>query len=101
MSSRIRGRRYRNADPDERYGFSHGEPDVPEPVVIALSPVALDGDGGVVELPSATVLADTATGASVTVHDTTVSIDPGSREPGADPVVGAPSVTAGPPQGEG
>ena len=93
MSSRIRGRRYRNIDPDERYGFtSSGESTGPsdiesEPAIIAVGPVILDG-----------VSHDAA---AVTMDGTTVTVEPGDLILSSETVFLEPRTVTGPSQTEG
>jgi hypothetical protein len=91
MSSRIRGRRYRNIDPDERYGFTPGPPSIialgpDDPVEPLVEVVSLDGT----PLEGTTVTMD---GTSVTL------IGGGPIE--SPTVVLEPRTVTGPSQAEG
>lgn len=104
MSSRIRGRRYRNEDPDERYGFASHAGSVattsegPANAVFAVDPASHEAAAIRVEpaipiepVEAATVLMD---GTAVTVEPTAVILESRSV------VLGPPGVT-GPSQAEG
>ncbi len=67
MSSRIRGRRYRNIDPDERYGFTTGpttELGAGDPMDVTDEAVLLAQVDDVVMFDAATVMMD---GTAVTI----------------------------------
>ena len=88
MSSRIRGRRYRNVDPDERYGFTTGpmEADPIEASIIGPIVEVVSLDGPPLE------------GTTVTAGVTSVTMGPGAASP---TVVLEPRSVTGPPQVEG
>lgn len=98
MSSRIRGRRYRNEDPDERYGFASHAGSVattsegPANAVFAVDPASHEAAAISIEpVEAATVLMD---GTAVTVEPNAVILESRSV------VLGPPGVT-GPSQAEG
>lgn len=92
MSSRIRGRRYRNVDPDQRYGFTVGPASIPDvapaiDAVPAIEVVALDG------IP--------LEGTTVTMNGTSVTMAPGAPLLEPSPVILEPRAVTGPSQAEG
>ena len=99
MSSRIRGRRYRNIDPDERYGFSSGPASTAassDPVVItgdpvSVQPFAMAGPGG----------ASTPDGTTVLMDGTAVTVEPGTPILESRSVVLEPRTVTGPSLTEG
>jgi hypothetical protein len=88
MSSRIRGRRYRNVDPDERYGFTAGP--------LAADPLEAAMIGPIVEVVS--LDGTPLVGTTVTVDGTSVTMGPGAE---SSPVILEPRTVTGPSQAEG
>jgi hypothetical protein len=100
MSSRIRGRRYRNIDPDERYGFSSGPISVAasdDPVVLTSQPASLRPIG-VGPGPDEGSNAD---GTTVVMDGTAVTIEPGAAILESQTVILEPRAVTGPSQTEG
>jgi hypothetical protein len=110
MGSRIRGRRYKHVDPDERYGFVADHAAHPDaapadgPIVIAIGPISLDATTleGVASDPARVQVVDVSSQtAAVTVDGTTVTVESFDGVAGT----GAPSVrpqrVTGPSQAEG
>jgi len=92
MSSRIRGRRYRNVDPDERYGFtttpaSNAVPGASSEAQQLVEVVSLDG------IP--------IQGTTVTMDGTSVTMDPNA--PALEQATVLPELRSvtGPPRAEG
>jgi hypothetical protein len=92
MSSRIRGRRYRNIDPDERYGFTSGPPSI-----VALGPESqVDPIVEVVSLDGTPL-----EGTTVTMEETSVTMDVGPAPVDAATLLLEPPTVTGPQQGAG
>jgi hypothetical protein len=100
MSSRIRARRYRNIDPDERYGFSSGPASTAassDPLVLTADPVSVQplaigsGTGGV----------STPDGTTVLMDGTAVTIEPGTPILESSTVILEPRIVPGASRTEG
>ncbi|HEY7667120.1 MAG TPA: hypothetical protein VIE12_03250 [Actinomycetota bacterium] len=96
MSSRIRGRRYRNIDPDERYGFTQG------PSGTSAGSAATPSDGSAIIAIGPVFLQDTSTdGTAVTMDGTTVRVEPPDVVLPSDAAYLDPRAVTGPSQTEG
>jgi hypothetical protein len=96
MSSRIRGRRYRNVDPDERYGFTSGPP-----TIVALGPER-QVESLVEPLVEVVSLDGTPLeGTTVTMDETSVTMDAGTAPIDAPTVALEPRTVIGPQRAEG
>ena len=91
MSSRIRGRRYRNVDPDERYGFTTAPASI-----VALGPAV---EGRIVEVVS--LDGTPLDGTTVTMGGTSVSVEPGAPFPDPSTILLEPRTVTGPQQTAG